>query len=107
MRVGGQWKLGEGPFTDLTSKRIISKTILPKFKQQDFYGGITARVEQNIEVSSREWRRICQQMEQSFRLSNHENGVIGGLYAVTQHAGEHFPAGGTGKIELPDRPVVL
>ena len=77
MRVAEQWKLGrkkvddgailvvakndramrievgyglEGALSDLTSKRIISETILPRFKSQDFYGGITAGVEQIIRV---------------------------------------------------------
>lgn len=77
LRVAEQWKLGrkkvddgailviakddralrievgyglEGALSDLTSKRIISETILPRFKQQDFYGGITAGVGQIIRV---------------------------------------------------------
>ena len=40
----------EGALNDLTSKRIISETILPRFKTQDFYGGISAGVEQVIRV---------------------------------------------------------
>ena len=40
----------EGALNDLTSKRIISETILPRFKSQDFYGGIAAGVEQVIRV---------------------------------------------------------
>lgn len=77
LRVAEQWKLGrkkvddgailvvakndramrievgyglEGALNDLTSKRIISETILPRFKSQDFYGGITTGVEQVIRV---------------------------------------------------------
>jgi uncharacterized protein len=77
LRVAEQWKLGrkkvddgailvvakndramrievgyglEGALNDLTSKRIISETIVPRFKSQDFYGGITAGVEQVIRV---------------------------------------------------------
>ena len=77
LRVAEQWKLGrkkvddgailvvakndrtlrievgyglEGALNDATSKRIISEVILPQFKQQDFYGGITAGVEQMIRV---------------------------------------------------------
>lgn len=77
LRVAEQWKLGrkkvddgailviakndramrievgyglEGALNDLTSKRIISETILPRFKDQDFYSGITAGVEQVIRV---------------------------------------------------------
>ena len=40
----------EGALNDLTSKRIISETLLPRFKNQDFYGGITAGVDQIIRV---------------------------------------------------------
>ncbi|MFC6282141.1 MULTISPECIES: TPM domain-containing protein [Polaromonas] len=40
----------EGALTDLTSKRIISEIVLPRFKEQDFYGGITAGIEQIIRV---------------------------------------------------------
>ncbi len=77
LRVAEQWKLGrkkiddgailvvakndrtlrievgyglEGALNDATSKRIISETILPQFKQQNFYGGITAGVGQIIRV---------------------------------------------------------
>ncbi len=77
LRVAEQWKLGrkkvddgailvvakddrvmrievgyglEGALSDLTSKRIISETILPRFKSQDFYGGITAGVAQIVRV---------------------------------------------------------
>ena len=77
LRVAEQWKLGrkkvddgailvvakddrtlrievgyglEGALNDAISKRIISEIILPRFKQQDFYGGITAGVGQIIRV---------------------------------------------------------
>ena len=77
LRVAEQWKLGrkkiddgailvvakddralrievgyglEGALNDLSSKRIISEIILPRFKSQDFYGGITAGVGQIIRV---------------------------------------------------------
>ena len=77
LRVAEQWKLGrkkvddgaimviakddralrievgyglEGALNDATSKRIISETIVPRFKQGDFYGGVTAGVEQIIAV---------------------------------------------------------
>ncbi len=77
LRVAEQWKLGrkkvddgailvvakddralrievgyglEGALNDATSKRIISETILPRFKQQDFYGGISAGVGQIMRV---------------------------------------------------------
>ena len=77
LRVAEQWKLGrkkvddgailvvakndralrievgyglEGALTDLTSKRIVSETILPLFRKQDFQGGIAAGVDQIIRV---------------------------------------------------------
>lgn len=77
LRVTEQWKLGrkkvddgailiiaktdhalrievgyglEGALTDATSKRIISEIITPRFKQEDFFGGITAGVNQIIRV---------------------------------------------------------
>jgi uncharacterized protein len=40
----------EGALNDATSKRIISEIITPRFKQQDFYGGIVAGVGQIISV---------------------------------------------------------
>jgi uncharacterized protein len=77
LRVAEQWKLGrkkvddgallvvaktdralrievgyglEGALNDATSKRIISEIIAPRFKQGDFYGGITAGVDRMIRV---------------------------------------------------------
>ena len=40
----------EGALTDVTSKRIISETMLPLFKEQDFFGGISAGVGQIVRV---------------------------------------------------------
>ena len=77
LRVAEQWKLGrkkvddgavlvvakadrtlrievgyglEGALNDATSKRIISEIITPRFKQTDFYGGISAGLDQIIRV---------------------------------------------------------
>jgi uncharacterized protein len=77
LRVAEQWKLGrktvddgvillvakndrvlrievgyglEGALSDITSKRIISETITPRFKQDDYFGGIAAGVDQIIRV---------------------------------------------------------
>lgn len=77
IRVADQWKIGrkkiddgvilivaksdrtlrievgyglEGALTDATSKRIIDQIIVPRFKQQDFYGGISAGVNAVIGV---------------------------------------------------------
>ena len=40
----------EGALNDATSKRIISEIITPRFKEGDFYGGITAGIGQMIRV---------------------------------------------------------
>ena len=77
IRVADQWKLGrkkiddgailiiakadrtlrievgyglEGALTDATSKRIIDDIIVPRFKQQDFYGGVVAGIQAIIAV---------------------------------------------------------
>jgi uncharacterized protein len=77
LRVAEQWKLGrrqvddgvilvvakedrtvrievgyglEGALSDIVSKRIISETILPRFKQGDFGGGVQAGAEQIMRV---------------------------------------------------------
>lgn len=81
IRVAEQWKLGrkkvddgaillvakddrtlrievgyglEGALNDAVSKRIISETIVPRFQQGDFYGGIAAGVDSMIRVVDRE-----------------------------------------------------
>jgi uncharacterized protein len=40
----------EGALTDALSKRIIDQTIVPRFKEQDFYGGVTQGVQQIMRV---------------------------------------------------------
>lgn len=104
LRVAEQWKLGrkkvddgailivakndrsmrievgyglEGVLNDLASKRIISETILPRFKQQDFYGGISAGVAQIIGVIDGEPLPAP---------TNRQVGNIGGLGQVGQYA---------------------
>ena len=44
----------EGALNDATTKRIISDTITPRFKQDDYYGGIAAGIEQMIRVADGE-----------------------------------------------------
>lgn len=58
-------------------------------------------------VSSSEWTQICRQMEEAFRLGNFEEGVVGGIQAVTHHLAAHFPADRPTANELSDRPVLL
>ncbi len=58
-------------------------------------------------VGSDEWHQVCQQMQGAFKDSNFENGVLGGIQAVTKHLVSHFPAGAPRENELSDQPVVL
>ncbi len=61
----------------------------------------------NAKVDLKTWVQICQQMEKAFSQSNFEGGVINGIQAVTQQLIQHFPANGTGRNELSNKPVVL
>lgn len=58
-------------------------------------------------VGSQEWSKVCRQMEDAFKRSHFEAGVVGGVQAVTQHLVRHFPAGDRRGNELPDQPVLL
>ena len=49
LRIEVQYGL-EGVLTDALSSRIINDTIVPLFKQGDFYGGVTAGVDQMLKV---------------------------------------------------------
>lgn len=60
----------------------------------------------HAKVGTEAWREVCQRMEEAFRRSDYEAGVIAGIQAVTAHLARHFPAG-QGANELPDRPLVL
>lgn len=44
----------EGAIPDATAKRVISETITPKFKAGEFYGGISAGVDQLIKLAEGE-----------------------------------------------------
>ena len=58
-------------------------------------------------VCSGEWEKICRKMETAFKRARYDQGVVRGIQAVTQHLARHFPAAGSGRNELPDKPVVL
>lgn len=58
-------------------------------------------------VPSHEWNKVCRQMEDAFRQSDFEGGVVRGVQAVTRHLKQHFPSGSQDRNELPDKPVVL
>lgn len=61
----------------------------------------------NEKVAPSTWAHICQQMEQAFRQSNFESGVVGGVQAITQQLAQHFPANNQLGNELPNQAVVL
>ncbi len=45
----------EGALTDITSSQIIKNDITPRFKQGDYYGGITAGVQKIMDVTRGEY----------------------------------------------------
>jgi uncharacterized protein len=49
LRIETQYGL-EGPLPDATAKRIVDEIIVPRFKQKDFYGGISSGIERMIAV---------------------------------------------------------
>jgi uncharacterized protein len=49
LRIETQYGL-EGPLPDATAKRIVDEVIVPRFKQKDFFGGISAGIERMIAV---------------------------------------------------------
>ncbi len=53
------------------------------------------------------WESICQTMEARFRRGRFEQGALEGIAAVGVQLAHHFPPGGPGGNELPDRPVLL
>ena len=61
----------------------------------------------HAKVETREWSKVCRQMEAAFKQSDFEGGVVGGVQAVTWHLKRHFPSGDHARNELPDKPVVL
>lgn len=61
----------------------------------------------NEKVRQAEWEAICRLMETEFRAGNFEGGVLTGVAAVTRLLAKHFPASGTPRNELPDKPVVM
>ena len=52
----------EGALTDATSSRIINETIVPRFGQGDFYGGVTAGVDNIMRVVDGEPCRLRNSM---------------------------------------------
>ncbi len=49
LRIETQYGL-EGVLPDATAKRIVDEIVTPRFRQQDFYGGISAGIERMIAV---------------------------------------------------------
>ena len=61
----------------------------------------------HAKVESQEWVRVCRQMEEAFRRSDFEGGVVRGVETVTGYLVQHFPSNGDDFNELADEPVLL
>jgi len=76
----------EGALNDATAKRIVEEFILPKFKQGNFYGGLTAGLERIVGVIDGEplpppksGRRSAGQLDQYFPLLFFVALAVGGI----------------------------
>ena len=53
------------------------------------------------------WESICHAMELRFREGAFELGVLEGIAAIGAALSQHFPAQGTQRNEIPNRPLVM
>jgi uncharacterized membrane protein len=58
-------------------------------------------------VSAGEWQSICRTMEKLFVEGRYEEGAIAGVRLASEVLVRHFPADGTERNELGDRPVLM
>ena len=58
-------------------------------------------------VSEAEWQAVCREVEQHYRAGNYALGSSVAVAGVARLLGEHFPPGGSGINELPNRPMLL
>ena len=61
----------------------------------------------NGRVPQETWERICHAIELECRQGHYEQGICRGISAIHDLIAEHFPVTGSGRNELPDRPVLL
>ncbi len=61
----------------------------------------------HAKVDASEWESICRSMEDAFRHSRYESGVVQGVGDVTALLQRHFPASLTPFEELSPDPVLL
>jgi uncharacterized membrane protein len=58
-------------------------------------------------AGSGEWERVCRMMEGHFREGRYAQGAVAGVEAVSGLLEKHFPADGTARNEIADRPVAI
>ena len=63
--------------------------------------GVSARVPQS------DWDALCAAMQQEFAAGRFEQGAVRGVQAASALLEKHFPADGTARNELPDRPIMI
>lgn len=61
----------------------------------------------HAKVGSTEWITVCRKMEEAFKQSKYEDGVLNAVQAITRQLVTHFPANKLNYNELTDQPVVL
>ena len=53
------------------------------------------------------WEKICREIEALFRQGKFEEGMLGGIRAISIHLARHYPPQKKDRNELDDRSVVL
>ena len=68
---------------------------------------IIADRDAHARVGTEGWEKICREMETLFHQGKFEEGVLGGIRAVSTHLARHYPPQKKDSNELDDRPVVF
>jgi uncharacterized membrane protein len=58
-------------------------------------------------VGTQGWEQICHDMEAAFRKGEFEAGMLVGIREIGEVLEKHFPADGSNKNELSDKPLVF
>jgi hypothetical protein len=58
-------------------------------------------------AGSHNWNAICQQMQRAFARGDYCGGALGGVAALSQTVGAHYPELTGQGNELPDAPVIV
>ena len=61
----------------------------------------------HMRAGDAQWQAICADMQREFRAGRFEQGVVGGIRAISDLLAAHYPSSGGKRDELPNKPIVL